>query len=195
MRSNRNEAVGSVDWREWDPFNFDEQATLSAALSTIPRAPIQKVPLLVRVMENPTSPVALSGATTMFDHDCIHVALGRGLLSQDEGFVIGYSIGNSSNSSAQDRLIFREIAGHYPKPFNLSDQDMLAFDHGFDCGLHNNVRDIHLFDFSAHLEEPIGTVRKLLGVSRERIVSWFREELSLVPRSKESRRLKSHFDG
>src|SRR5262249_27159168 len=92
-------------WHAWDPFVIPETKSLAHARLTMPRSPIKKIPLLVRILENPTSPISLAGPTTLLDHDCIHIILGRGLLQQDEGFVIGYSIGNASGSSGFDRLL------------------------------------------------------------------------------------------
>lgn len=184
------ETIGQ--WKEWDPFIIPELETVFNAYSSMPRSPIKKVPLLVRMLENPRSPIALAGPTTMLDHDCIHIVLGRGLLPQDEGFVIGYSIGNASHSSALDRLLFHELAPFYPNPYKFTSTDLRAFDYGFDCGARSGIRNIHLFHFENNINRTIGAVREQLGISRSRLLSWFREELGFIPESRESRRLRSH---
>ena len=179
-------------WYTWDPFVLSETITLAQALATIPPSPIQKMPLLVRILENPASPFPLAGPTSIFDHDCIHVVLGRGLLQQDEGFVIGYSVGNASDSSALDRLLFRDLSALYPKPYTFMDNDLISFDHGFDCGASSSLRDMHLFPFSECVNRTIGSVRKELALCRRQLRAWFREEVTLIPSSKASRRLRLH---
>lgn len=58
--------------------------------------------LSVWMVENPESPFALAGAIDLYDHDCVHCVLDRGLLLPDEAFVIGYTMGNDSTFSKWD---------------------------------------------------------------------------------------------
>ena len=47
------------------------------------------------MVENPASPIHLSGAIDLYEHDCVHCVLDRGLLLPDEAFIIGYTMGNA----------------------------------------------------------------------------------------------------
>ena len=50
------------------------------------------VPFIIRLIENPKYKLSwvFPGSTTLQAHDCIHIALGRGVLLKDEAFVIGW---------------------------------------------------------------------------------------------------------
>lgn len=44
------------------------------------------IPLIIRLLENPASPIALPGKITLHNHDCLHIILGVGVSSTDEAF-------------------------------------------------------------------------------------------------------------
>jgi hypothetical protein len=82
-----------IDWRRRAP-GFDNDAlTLGEIYDSLPGDDPGTVHHYVRLFENPDSLVAFPGAVTLERHDCIHILLGRGLLAQDEAFVIGYTMG------------------------------------------------------------------------------------------------------
>jgi hypothetical protein len=81
--------------RDWDPGLDNDGLTLCSVYDGMPKDGADAVPWYVRLLENPRSPVALPGAIDLFGHDCLHIVLGRGLLAQDEAFVIGYTMGSA----------------------------------------------------------------------------------------------------
>ncbi|HEY6564311.1 MAG TPA: hypothetical protein VIY86_07420, partial [Pirellulaceae bacterium] len=89
-------------WREWYPGLDNGTLTLGAVLDTLPGFTADQVPPLVRAFENPTSPIALTGACSLEQHDAIHVLLGRGLVDQDEAFTIGFTAGTSKSDLTEE---------------------------------------------------------------------------------------------
>ena len=68
----------------------------------------EDVPLVIKLTENPKyiSSKLFTGAVDLFSHDCIHVLLGRGLLTKDEAFVIGYTMGSAKKMRRWRRNLF-----------------------------------------------------------------------------------------
>jgi len=77
-------------WKDWNPMLNNGEKKLGTVLKTMPSNEQQDISSVVKLFENPSSPIALPGAINLERHDCIHVILGRGLLPQDEAFVIGF---------------------------------------------------------------------------------------------------------
>jgi hypothetical protein len=83
-----------------------------------------EIPLIVRLLENPK--YAMPGLTLfhgvvdleVYDH--IHLLLGRGLLPEDEGFTIGFTMGSTKRVSHSEEWLFGFLARHvYPKPYTF----------------------------------------------------------------------------
>ena len=54
----------------------------------------EDIPLIVRLLENPQSPIALPGAITLYNHDCLHVLLEQKTTPEGEAFIVGFCMGN-----------------------------------------------------------------------------------------------------
>jgi hypothetical protein len=59
----------------------------------------QEIPLIVHLLENPKyrlpGMTLFHGAVNIEAHDRIHILLGRGLLTEDEAFIIGFTMGST----------------------------------------------------------------------------------------------------
>ena len=62
-----------------------------------------KIHWLVWLLENPNSPVSLTGAIDLYNHDIIHILLDRGMEVKDEAMVSGFTMGNSTATRSWDR--------------------------------------------------------------------------------------------
>jgi hypothetical protein len=182
-------------WQEWNPFLLDESLSITATLSTMPGSPIKKIPFYVWLFENPSSPFRLAGATNLPEHDISHVVLGRGLLLQDEAFVIGFAMGNASDCSGWDRLIF-EFAGRfiYQKPFRFRASDELAFDLAFDIGQSFNEKGLFMHPAESLLELSLGDVRRAMGLTKDVLTNWYLMEINLLPYGNASERLRQNMN-
>lgn len=179
-----------LKWNQWSPgLNIDDER-LDDVLETLPAAPPSAIPEEVRSLENPESPDAFPGAITLERHDCIHVLIGRGLLPQDEAFVIGFTMGASKKVTNLQYHTFRQMAVHwYPEPYNFSEEDLFAFDLGFAKGSASDATALEYFPFENFLDFKVGDLRKRLGINVHQLRAAYRKEKLLLPDSKASRRL------
>ena len=179
-----------IDWRCWTP-GFDNDAlTLGIIYDSLPGDDPGAIHHCVRLFENPDSPVAFPGAASLERHDCIHILLGRGLLAQDEAFVIGYTMGTCRTIQSCQVWSFKQLARRlYPGIYRMRDSDAIAFDLGFNLGQGAMRRDLAAFPFEEHMETPLGELRRMLDVHRDQLRAAYRTERLLLPDTEESRRL------
>ena len=110
----------------------------------------------VWLLENPKSPISLTGAIDLYNHDIIHILLDRGMLNRDEAMVIGFTMGNSETTSSRVRWLFEFCARYlYPISYRFNEYDLLEFERGFAYGYTRSRRNIHLakFDVKRDVEE------------------------------------------
>ena len=90
---------------------------------------------LVWLIENPKSPFHLHGASTLHDHDHVHVLLRRGQANDDEAFVIGFTMGNDDRTKSWEAKLFKFISRWlYPKAEQFTKNQLKIFDSGFKYG-------------------------------------------------------------
>lgn len=182
-----------MKWFEWNPELFPNTTSIKDILDTLPESPIA-IPKIIQRFENPKSLFRINGAVNLDAHDIIHVLLGRGLLAQDEAFVIGFTIGNSSNADAYDRILFSRISTLlYPKPFKFSNNDEKIFNHGFDCGAKLKIKDVAQIESGIYSNYSVKEARANTGISIELLKKWYTEEIYSVCNSKVSKRLKDTY--
>ena len=117
----------------------------------------------VWLLENPKSPISLTGAIDLYNHDIIHILLDRGMLNRDEAMVIGFTMGNSETTNSRVRWLFEFCARYlYPISYRFNEYDLLEFERGFAYGYTRSRRNIHLakFDVKRDVEE----IRKEWGI-------------------------------
>lgn len=186
-----------ISWRDWNPGLNNGHMTLREVYDTLPGASAVEIAWHVKMFENPTSPISFTGSIDLAPHDCIHILLGRGLLNQDEAFVIGYTMGTNKEISRWQIWAFKKIARYfYPYPYKFRKGDEVAYNLGIGRGLAsrvNNIQDIPLFT-SQYLDLPIKLTRKALGVNIHQLRAYYRKEQQLIPGTKESLRLPVYTD-
>ena len=126
----------------------------------------KKVPFIVKLIENPASPIALPGAINAYNHDCLHVLLKQNFLPKGEAFVIGFCMGNSSRIEKIQVSIFKFFALYiYPLHYRLSKSDLIEYDRGFNCGLSRSKKDINLINFQQYHLYSLKKIRTLLDLN------------------------------
>lgn len=187
--------IDTPRWGEWYPGLSSGGLTLKQVYDTLPGFSPDKVPQIVRQFENPESPVALPGAVTLKQHDYIHVILGRGLLDQDEAFVIAFTMASaclgakselSENEVVQMLEAFSKL---YPEPYRIVEPKLSAFRHGVAAAQALAVVDLSTFDFDAVKDRPLSEIRRMVLRSPEELREWNRQEQQLIPGTLESARL------
>ena len=177
-------------WRTWSPGLDNGAATLREVLATLPAAPPQAIPWVVRLFENPRGWLRLHGAVDLASHDMIHVILGRGLLGQDEAFVIGFTMGSTKAVSPLEKWFFKAVAAHvYPAPYRIPRRLLAAYDLGLEAGRTLGVRDIHRAVGPALLDRPLAAVREQLGIDTRRLREFYARERAALPDTPASLRL------
>jgi hypothetical protein len=174
----------------WTPGLDNEDRLLDDVYASMPKDPTGAVPWWVSAMENPGSPVALPGAVDLHTHDCIHIILGRGLLAQDEAFVIGFNHGRK-------RVVLTVAAGalplqraaRLPRHLPVLATEIGVFDLAVEVGRRAGSAPIHQADFRALGNRQIGEIRRMLGVRAGVLRSAYHLERALWPQSSASARL------
>ena len=190
------EAAGSDtrtrSWKRWFPGLDNDHLTLREVLATLPAAPPGAIPWIVRTFENPRGWLRLHGAVDLANHDRIHVLLGRGLLDQDEAFVIGFTMGSTKAVSRLERAFFKYVVSHvYPNPYRIPSRILAAYDLGLEAGRALGVRNIHLALRDDMLDRPLGALRRELGIDVERLREFYARERAALPDTPASRRLSA----
>lgn len=179
-----------ISWKDWCPGLDNDDMTLEEVLETLPGNDQQEINMLVRMFENPASPVAFKGAITLARHDCVHIVLGRGLLPQDEAFVIGFTMGTSKKINRAEQMIFKLITRYlYPKIYRFTPQQLKIFDMALRLGVRSAARKIYDFPFEDHHDKTIGELREQLGIDKRALKAAFIREKNMIPGTKASKRL------
>ena len=85
--------------------------------------------------ENPSSPIHLSGAIDLYEHDCMHCILDRGLLLPDEAFVIGYTMGNDENlKSWEPHFYLFLVSVFFPRYYCFNENERKVYFSGLEFG-------------------------------------------------------------
>jgi hypothetical protein len=179
----------SRSWRHWFPGLDNGQRTLREVLATLPAAPPQAIPWIVRLFENPRGWLHLHGAVDLANHDRIHVLLGRGLLDQDEAFVIGFTMGSTRAVSRLEGWFFKYVVAHvYPHPYRIPSRILAAYDLGLEAGRSIGVPNVHLALRDDMLDRPLGDVRRELGIDTRRLREFYARERAALPDTPASQR-------
>lgn len=180
----------ATHWRDWNPGLENDAKTLREIHATLPGVDPEEVSMLVRIFENPKSPFAFKGAVTLERHDCIHILLGRGLLNQDEAFVIGFTMGTSKSISAAETEVFKLVARYlYPKNYRFTDREAKVYEMGLKRGKECRVEKIYDFPFEDYMDWKLGDLRAFIGINKDKLRVLYRKEQKLFPESKASKRL------
>ena len=149
-------------------YKLQTSAPLKTALVEMGGDPPENIPNIVRLLENPASPVALPGCTNLYVHDCLHIILGRAFSLDDEAFVVGFSMGTARLCKAWHVALLK-LASQilYPQNYQFQKQHLTTFDKGFAYARSLARRDLHQFDFHTVEAFPVTQVRSLLGINVE----------------------------
>ena len=141
---------------------------LKDAIETFKRFDTYKEPSSIHwfvwLIENPKSPFSLTGAIDLYNHDIIHILLGRGMDVKDEALVIGFTMGNSEYTNSLVKWLFLLCARMlYPSGYRFGDADIKEYNRGYSYGLTRRKRNIHLEIFD--IEEDVSDIRRRFGIN------------------------------
>jgi hypothetical protein len=142
-----------------------ERCTLKQAQASLNGDPQASIPLLVWLLENPVSPIALPGAINLFGHDCMHLILKQGFSSAHEAYVVGFTMGNSHGLQDWHLGLIRFAARYlYPKKYRMNAEQMEIFDVGVIAGQDCPMRDLCKIDFQNWAEMTLQEIRSQIGL-------------------------------
>jgi len=135
------------------------------AIAAMKGDPSDAIPFVVRLLENPASPLALPGMIDLYRHDCLHLLLGRGFSLHDEAFVVGFTMGNDLRTNGLHLFIFKVCSLLlYPRPYRFDPSHLPSFDAGVAMGRKARVRNINQLDFHACQHQPLSALREWIGI-------------------------------
>jgi hypothetical protein len=151
----------------------------------------EDVPLVIKLTENPKYPTSklFTGAVDLFTHDCIHIALGRGLLVKDEAFVIGYTMGSAKKMKRWRRNLFMWVCKYlYPEGYKFGEEERFVFNNGVMLGESSGV-DLSVVDFTKFGNLTLDSIRKKFKIDKALLLHYYHVEKRCFPQSTESQRL------
>ncbi len=149
---------------------LDTNKTLKEALQEFRLDKKEDIPWIIKLLENPLSPLALPGKISLFNHDCLHVLLDRKATASDEAFVIGFTMGNDPKTQPWHLKIFKFFSQYiYPHPYRFSRDNFSGFDLGFNYGKTFKTR-FNILDFSQYQDAQIIWLRKVLGIDEKSLL-------------------------
>ena len=126
------------------------------------------IPLIIRLLENPASPIALPGKISLHNHDCLHIIFGIDVSSQDEAFIIGFTMGNDDRTKSWHVQLFKLFSRFvYPLKYRFTLQDIDIFSLGFEYGKQHKYRNVNQIEFARFYFTKIEDVRRILGIKRQ----------------------------
>jgi len=144
----------------WQPPVNSGELTLLEVYDTLPGRAQEQINFLVRLLENPTSPVCLSGAIDLFNHGRIHIILNCGLSRNDEARVIGFTMGNDTRLQKWELCVFEFFARYiYPTVYRFNQEQIEIFRNAVALGRSNPIKNIHQYDFKSNLNKTIRNIR------------------------------------
>ncbi|RUT04216.1 hypothetical protein DSM106972_044440 [Dulcicalothrix desertica PCC 7102] len=140
--------------------------TLRSAYEEMDGDPQSKIPFLVWLLENPDSPLSLPGKIYLYKHDYLHLLLKRGFSLDDEAFIVGFTMGNDSNTKWFHIALFKLISSKfYPKKYQFTKKHFQEFYLGFEYGKKVKTKNINSLDFELYYNKPILEIREQLGIT------------------------------
>ena len=177
---------------EWHVPLCTSQSTIDEGLRSMDSFKLQAedVPFIIKLVENPKYDVGLfAGNVSLYNHDCIHLLLGRGLRVKDEAFVIGYTMGSTKKMRRWRRNLYMFCAKYlFPEGYKFGEEERFVFNMGVKAGSLCPA-DLSQIDFKKLKNKKLKTVRQILGIEKEFIRDIYKIEKKLFPNSEESQRL------
>ena len=186
----------TTKWREWHiPFSRGD-VTLSDALDNLRAlgAKQAEIPLMVQLVENPAFDLPggdlFHGRVDLLTHDLIHIVLGRGLLSNDEAFAIGCTMGSTNRVTTTEEALYTLISKYvYPKVYQFSDDSIRIFRDATKLGYISDCTPLDQVDFEPLMDCTLDEARHAIGVEPDLLRAYYGIEKRRCPDDPASQRL------
>ena len=156
-----------LDHTEPDSYIDPNCCTLQDAVQQLTIDSQADTPLIIWLLEHPNSSIALPGKINLYGHDCLHAILNRGHSPPDEAFILGFTMGNDSQTTWLHKFLYQIAASTvYPKKYRFSWKDFQFFDAGFVYGRSIPRKNLNQLDFSTYQNRTVSQVRQQLAISK-----------------------------
>ena len=160
--------------------------------STLEGDDASDIPFAVWLLENPDSPIPMPGKISLYNHDILHILLGRDKSSQDEAFIVGFTMGNDPKTNWWHLLIYKLFSYFvYPSVYKFNQDHLKVFDLGFAYGRSLKFKKIHQIEFTEYQDCSLASLRNQFGIKLDEIKQLRQVEKSLIPDSATSQSLVS----
>ncbi|MEM8642421.1 MAG: hypothetical protein AAGG51_26930 [Cyanobacteria bacterium P01_G01_bin.54] len=164
--------------------NYNPNLTLNQALQQMGGDPPSSIHWMVRLLENPASPIALPGNVDLHRHDYLHLLLDRGLSLDDEAFVIGFTMGNDPATKPWHLASFKLVSWLlYPREYRFSWMQLKIFDLGLVYGRSLTTKNFNRLDFSPYFNQTLAQLRSHFGIDSQTLASFEQVEQILKGQS------------
>jgi hypothetical protein len=188
-RMKRSRPIDRSNKTRWDDHwiaGLTDEHLLGEVLAALPGDAASDIPLVVRALENPASPIALPGAINLFGHDCVHVLLGRGLTQRAEAFVVGFTMGSATANPALRVGLFPWLASVlYPGIYRFQRMERAVFSLGVECARSMGCEDLSAIHFEGLLSMDIKTARGTCAIDERILRKCSDRERQLFPEHQE----------
>ena len=168
-------------WTRWYPGLDTDNLSVGEVLDTMPGLSSDDIPAVIRAFESPDSPLKLPGACTLAQHDVLHVLLGRGLVDQDEAFVLGFTAVADPQFTDEDMERYKLAFSIYPEPFCIRGCDLIAFELGVQAARRMQLNNLMNINVATTQFQLIGDARQEFGIDKEVLLDIYEEERQRVP--------------
>ena len=156
----------------------------------------EEIPYIIQIVENPKFDLPggdiFHGKTDIETHDYLHIILGRGVLTKDEAFVIGFTMGSTNRVTSTEENLYSFFAKYlYPKAYRFTDDDLHVFKDAVKLGFISDCQSLSEVDYSRYLQHPLEEIREDLGIETNLLQAYYSIEKRRYPESIESQRLLS----
>ena len=154
----------------------------------------EDIPLIIQLVENPKYELPgvnfFKGATDLKTHDYIHILLARGLMSKDEAFVLGFTMGSTNKVSSTEEKIYAFVSQYlYPNVYQFSNEDIEVFKDAVRLGYICDCEPLDKVDYESLRGLSIEEARKKVGIPTDLLHAYFKIEKKRYLSSMESQRL------
>ena len=123
-------------------------------------------------------------------HDCIQIVLGRGLLSTDEAFGFGFTLGSVCKGTMTEQVLHAYISRYLQAMLSsMNEQDQAVFREGVKMAFISACMALDRFDFTDWFEQPLRVVRDAVGLEQDLLLAYYAVEQRRYPQNTACARL------
>lgn len=128
-----------------------------------------EIPWIVRILENPASPIALPGKIDLFNHDCLHILFERNTSPYDEAFILGVTFGSHPKFNYFHLAIFEYFSRFvYPYDYRFNREELKVLKLALSYARKRNFPNLSQIDFRSIDFQEItrANLRKIIGIQQ-----------------------------